>query len=99
MTESIFWHKQVETPIIPLFNEAIPEAEWKAQVEEGRAKKEAEETASAAAAAAAVEQAELERIEREKAEAHAMRMAELAKVRRVTGLICYCKKVFSCAIT
>ncbi|GAX81353.1 hypothetical protein CEUSTIGMA_g8784.t1 [Chlamydomonas eustigma] len=69
----------VETPIIPLFNEAIPEAEWIAQVEEKRVQKEAEEASAAAAAAAAAEKAELERTEREKAEAHAARMAELAK--------------------
>ena len=78
---SLFSIHQVETPLIPTFDVAITEAEWKEKVETEKAEKEAAERAEEEAKAAAAEAAEQERLEQERAAEAAARQAELSKVR------------------
>jgi len=77
---------QIETPIIPPFDSAIPESDWRAQLEQARLDKESAEHAELAAKAAAAEAAEQERLEQQKADELAARQAELENV----GAFCCC---------
>ncbi len=71
---------QVETPAIPTFEGALPEAEWRAQLEEERLQKQTAEEAAAAEAAASAEAEAKAQAEQARAAAEAARLAELAKV-------------------
>jgi hypothetical protein len=73
--------------LIPTFDAAITEAEWKEKVESEKAEKEAAERAEEEAKAAAAEAAEMERLEQERAAEAAARQAELAKVRWLSRLM------------